>query len=257
MNIVNLILVLTWVAVLTSGAYSTYISYTVILAVTLSILVCVAAPACVRCSRQVDGEPRQCCSAKFTLYVSVFLAASFLFVGTSLVGVMQIVFTTECPYDIDITSSKQQLQAWGSVIGIISFLTAILCFFVAIATIRTCYKDCSRKCSNVCVKMFVFQVILYLSSILTFVVTTDSSFSQSDHDNSFYVLPVIVGGGVLGILLLCLMFAGPAKFMHTRGRKTQTFYQNIRYLHDSCFPIGNNWKYRCWSCYDSSNLSHI
>ena len=210
--------VIIWVAIFTSGIYSPYISYTCIMAVALSILVCVAAPACVRCSRRVDGEPRQWCSAKFTLYVSVFLAASFLFVGTSLVGVMQIVFTTECPYDIDITSSKQQLQAWGSVIGIISFLTAIVCFFVATVTIRTCYKDRSRKCSNFCAKMFVFQVLIYLSSILTFVVTTYSSFSHTQNSSDFdnyndFILPLtvsVIGGGVFGILLLCLTFAGPA-----------------------------------------------
>ena len=217
MSIVALVII--WVAMFTSGSYSTYISYTVILGVALSILVCVALPACVRCSCRVDGEPRQWCSAKFTLYVSVFLAASFLFVGTSLVGVMQIVFTTECPGATYITSSTQQLQAWGSVIGIISFLTAIVCFFVATVTIQTCYKDHSRKCSNVCVKIFVLQLLLYLSSILTFVVTIYSSFSQaegSNYDNSFYILPVIVSsieGGVLGILLSFLMFAGPALCM--------------------------------------------
>ena len=217
MSIVALVII--WVAMFTSGIYSTYISYTVILGVALSILVYVALPACVYCSRRVDGEPRQWCSAKFTLYVSVFLAASFLFVGTSLVGVMQIVFTTECPGTRYITSSTQQLQAWGSVIGIISFLTAIVCFFVATVTIRTCYNDHSRKCSNVCVKIFVSQLLLYLSGILTFVVTTYSSFSQAErsiYDNSFYILPVIVSsieGGVLGILLSFLMFAGPALCM--------------------------------------------
>ena len=203
------LLIMMWVATSTSDLDITTLlsSYTVFVGVTLSILVCVALPACVRYLK-VNGEPRGRCSAKLTLYVSVFLAVSFAFFGATIVSLLQIVFTTECSNSEYRRPSKQGVQAWGSIIFIFSIFTAVFCFFVATITIWAYYKDGSRKYSNFCVKMFVLQVLLHLSSILTLAMTAYTSLSTY-LSTVLVVVVTNIEGGVVGILLLCLIFAGP------------------------------------------------
>ena len=216
--IILLLLIFIWVATITTGIYVPIISYSTSVGVTLSILVCITLPACIRCLKaESDGEPRRCCYAKCTLYVSVFLAVSFAFVGASIVSLLQIVFTIECSNSPDIISSKPRAQAWGSIIFIFSVFAAIFCFFVAIMTIWKCYKDSSRKCSNFCVKMFILQVLLHLSSCLTLAITMYSSLSQTENAagtrfdvyNNLGVAVSSIGGGVVGIPIFCLIFISP------------------------------------------------
>ena len=220
MNIVSFILV--WILFFVYFQFSTFISYTIMIGTSFIILACVALPACICLSKysQTDSESRSCCSVKFVLYVSVFLAFSFAFVGTSITGVLQVVSTTQCATENEAGITDSELVASSN--SVISLLSAILCFFVATITICTCYKDRSRKCSNFCVKMFILQVLLYLTSTIAIVVTSYSlffniiyaNFSFSDmnkyqFDITAAVIAPSIGGGVLGILILFLMPCGP------------------------------------------------
>ena len=181
------------------------ISYSVFCGLFFIILIFVAAPSSLVLCFQPNSEPRSFCSAKCTLYVAVFLAATFMLTGASFAGILQIFFTTQC---------SNSMVPIGSIFSVLNLFIATLCIFVAIFIISTCFKDRSRKSSNLCVGVFFLQVLIFNSETVAFFLslyTYISIFVENFPDSiaNKIVLAFVLAGVVITALLLCSCIIGP------------------------------------------------
>ena len=185
--------------------------YTIDLGLYFLIIIFVIVPSSLLIRfRASHEEIISCCSVKCTLYVATIIAASFAFLGSSFVGLMQIFLTTECvKYDHtdDVVKIKVPVQyPIGSIVSALNLLLAMLCLLVSIFTVVTCYKDRSRHVSNQCLGVFVLQMLIIISNLLAFALSI------------YYVLILltiltlsasVIIAFVIFAFLLCSSTAGP------------------------------------------------
>ena len=206
----------------TGGGGPVY-SYSIFCGLFLIIFIFVAAPSLLVLCFQPNSEARSFCSAKCTLYVAVFLAATSMLTGASSGGLLQIFFMTQC--DVEIVS----MVPIGSIFLVLNLYIASLCIFVAIYSMLMCYRDHSRKSSNLCVGVFIFQILIFNSEVVALIW---SSYSLTNvyftDENRLYVslwmYVISFAGGVLCVLLLCSCIFGPI-FCYLDRNKHRHFNQ--------------------------------
>ena len=191
---------LAWVFYNNTGGGPVF-SYSILWLLFFIMLIFVAAPSSLVLRFQPNSEARSFCSAKCTLYVAVFIAAMFVLTGASVAGLLQIFFTTQC---------SNSMVPIGSILPVLNLLITTLCIFVAIFSMLMCYRDHSRKSSNLCVGVFIFQILIFNSEVVAFVLSI-YTFATSLYvfDIELWLGAFSIAAVVIVILPLCSCISGP------------------------------------------------